>query len=538
MAAAINQQAAGVTTVSSPINGVDFYSPLFGMPPESAIRLINWWPEVYGNTHRRGYEVWSDDFPADTGWVFSYHTRGGGSFLHTFCADGKLYDITSRDTVYPPPARVAKVSGLSTNRWTGTQFANSAGTHRILVSGQDDPIWMHQTAPPAIVYDRLTIGDGLANGTIKGFNPANAIDVTIHQKRVWFVEKNSTLGWYLPPEQVFGEAKLFDFGPLFKHGGSLQSLATWTVDDGDGSDDLLVAFGTMGDVAVYKGIDPDTETTWALQGVYFAGEPIEGQRFHTKVSGDLKFLTTQGLVSMNDMLTSSRVVAPQNTIEARPVQQFLAEQASLYGFLAGWDVQFVPAINMLIINIPSVVDGGSMQVCENVVNSRWTTFLGMDAGCWCPDFQQVPFFCSADRICKGWTGHADDVSFQNTKGIPITALVQQAFNNFGTPTVTKQVGIYRPNFLTSTTVEWKASIAYNYKLVNQTVNSPVDDTGKYVWDIAIWDAAIWTGGLHLQHQWASAEGAGFAASLAMATKSYGEVVWASTDFTVTTGGVL
>lgn len=539
--AAVAQQGAGVSTVPSPTNGVDFYSPIFGMPPESAIRLTNWWPEVYGNTHRRGYEVWADALPGSAGFIFSYHTQTAGSHLHVFCADGGLYDVTSKDTVAPPPARVAKVSGLNTPLWTGTSFANPAGTHKILVSGLDNPIWMHQTAPPAIVYDRIAAGDGTA-GTISGFDPKGAIDVVAHQKRLWFVEKDSTKGWYAADvEVVTGVYKPFDFGPLFSHGGYLQSLATWTVDDGSGSDDLLVAFGSMGDIAVYAGINPEStveQGDWKLKGVFYVGPLIAGQQFYTKVNGDIKFMTTQGMVSMNDMLSGSRSVPPQANVEIRPVQQFLSEQASQYGFLQGWDVEFFAGINMLVVNIPSVVEGGALQAAENVVNSRWTTFLGMDANSWCPDFQKVPFFTMDDKVCRAWTGHVDHVTIADPKGIPITALVQQAYNFFGSPAISKQIGIYRPHFLKTTHVAWKSSIVYDYGIEHYISTPAFEPHDGYVWDTALWDSALWGGGLHLQYEWAHAEGCGFNASLVMATRSSGEVIWASTDYTLITGGVL
>jgi hypothetical protein len=149
-------------------------------------------------------------------------------------------------------------------------------------------------------------------------------------------------------------------------------------------------------------------------------------------------MTTQGLVSLNEMFTSNQAEQPSASIEARPVQQFLAEEATLYGFLSGWDVKFVPSNNMLVINIPSVTTEGSLQVCENVVNSKWTTFLGLDATCWVVDYQDVPFFGSGTKVMQGWTGNTDAVSITDSAGIPITALVQQAYNYFGTPANNKQ----------------------------------------------------------------------------------------------------
>ncbi len=535
---AVSAQAAGITTVPSPIGGVDFFSSLFGMPPENAIRLVNWWPDVYGCVHRKGYREWVTELPATVGSLFTYHQMRGRDTLYAFAGDG-MYDVTNRDVVGGLRAVSAPVvTGLSTSIWSASMFANSAGTHKVFVSGGDNPIWMHQGTNPTITFDRLTAGNGTDAGTISGFNPKDAIDITIHQRRIWFVEKDTNNGWYLPPDQVYGVAAKFDFGPMFKRGGFLQSLATWTVDGGDGSDDLLVAFSSEGDVAVYKGINPDSIDTWALQGVYYAGAPIEGHRFHTKVSGDIKFLTQQGLVSMNDMLTSTRVVSPQSNVESQPVQSFLADQANNYGFLPGWDVKFVPAINQLIINIPNVTSEGSIQVCENVVNSKWTTFLGLNAQCWVVDYRNVPFFGSGNKVMQGWTGNTDNVSLEDLAGRPITALAQQAYNFFGTPANNKQVGLYRPNFLTDRSVVWKAAVVYDFRLFTPLVNINPQAPGIPLWDTAIWDASYWAGGLHAQKDWASAEGVGFAGSLAIATRSDGEVIWVNTDFTVTAGGIL
>ena len=52
------------------------------------------------------------------------------------------------------------------------------------------------------------------------FRDAPDSPLTAHQKRMWFVQKNTTRGWYLPPDQIYGTAKYFDFGPLMTMGGT------------------------------------------------------------------------------------------------------------------------------------------------------------------------------------------------------------------------------------------------------------------------------------------------------------------------------
>src|SRR5215468_7225001 len=89
---------AEITTVPSAVGGVDFYSSLFEMPPENAVRMVNWWPEVYGCRHRLGFREWTTGLPAEVGSLFAYHSREGADKLYAFSGSG-MYDVTARDTV-------------------------------------------------------------------------------------------------------------------------------------------------------------------------------------------------------------------------------------------------------------------------------------------------------------------------------------------------------------------------------------------------------------------------------------------------------
>lgn len=519
---------AGVTTVAAPIGGLNAYDSLAGMPETDAIALVNWFPQVYGLYLRRGYQEHATGLGGSVNSLATYSNTLGTTKLFAW-ANARMYDVTSAGAVGAPI-----FTGLISTIWQHTSFANSAGSHMIAFSGSDDGIWVSGAG-----NQRLILGDGIVNATWSGVDPKNLIDVTIHQRRVWAVQKDTTYGWYLPPDQVYGVATRFDFGPLFKHGGYLQSLATWTVDDGDGADDMLVAIGSKGDVAVYKGINPSSADTWALTGVYYAGEPVSGRRFHTKVSGDIKFITQQGLVSLNDMLTSTKTSAAQNSIEARNIQTPLSEAASALGSLFGWEINFIPALNMLLINIPSITSEGNIQLVENVVNSKWCEFQGYDAQCFA-DYLNLPFYGGDNgTVYRGWTGHTDNVSAADPAGDDITGTCQQAYSYVGQPAVNKQVGMYRPNFLVESDLVYGSEIAYDFTFKTPAigVTSPASGASSR-WDSSIWDAALWSGQLKPQKAWSQAQGMGVAASLCMIARSNAEALWVSTDYTVASGGVL
>lgn len=410
-------------------------------------------------------------------------------------------------------------------------LANLISNHGILFNGVDDGIWIG----PAGVQ-RLIAGDGVTNATWKDVDPKNLICPTIHQKRIWAVETGTNFGWYLPPDQVYGDATKFDFGPLFKMGGKLVGLTTWTVDDGDGSDDNLVAISSNGEIAIYAGIDPSGSATWQLKGVYRMGPPVAGNRFWERIGGDVKFMTYQGLVSLNAMLTSTKTSPAQDTVEALKVQQPLSEAASALGTLAGWELYYSPELNMLIINVPSVTSIGSIQFVENLVNSKWCQFEGYDASCFCT-FNGLPFFGGKNgSIYQAWSGNADNVTLAGSAGNYIEARTQQAYSYLDGPGINKHVGMYRPTFIVTSTVEYGSVIAYNFSFKTPAINFSPTSESESQWDSALWDAATWSGSLRSQAEWTQAEGIGVTASLCMMARAKAEVIWVSTDYIFQVGG--
>lgn len=519
--------AASVKTVTAPVAGLDAYSSLAGTPENAAIALVNWFPQAYGLYMRRGYQEHVTGLGGSVKSLATYSNGLGAVKLYAW-ANNSMFDATTAG-----PVGAALLTGLVNDLWQTTAFANSAGTHLIAFNGASDGIWIHGST-----IDRLVVGDGIVNATWKNVDPKNLIDVTIHQRRVWAVEKNTTYGWYLPPDQVFGVASRYDFGPLFRHGGHLQTLTTWTVDDGDGADDMLVAVSSTGDVAVYKGIDPTNASTWALTGVYFMGAPVSGRRFASKVGGDVKFMTQQGIVSLNEMLTSTKTTQAQSNIESRPVQQPLSEAASALGNLEGWQTYFCPPLNMLIINVPSITTAGNIQFVENVVNSAWCEFNGYNARSFVT-YQNLPFFGGPNgKVYKGWFGHSDNVALAGGAGDPVIATVQQAYSYLDAPAVNKQIGMYRPNFLVSSDAIYGSEIAYDFTFKTPNFGFAVPGSAEARWNSAIWDVARWVGTLKAQRRWSQAQGMGVAASLCMVCQSNAETLWVSTDYTYTTGGPL
>ena len=96
--------------------------------------------------------------------------------------------------------------------------------------------------------------------------------VVSHMNRLWFADNAKLALYYLPLQQKSGELKELPLNAIFKRGGSIRAVYTWTLDGGMGLDDQLVIFSTNGEAAIYNGTDPDSD--FNLIGVYRFDSPM------------------------------------------------------------------------------------------------------------------------------------------------------------------------------------------------------------------------------------------------------------------------
>jgi hypothetical protein len=510
-------------SVASPVGGLNAKDSIVAMPEGDALIMQNWWPQPYGCTVRKGYQEWANGMPSSVGTIAPWADKTGVQKLFAWSAD-RVFDITT-----PGQAIPTVITGLTNSVWEYTNMVNSAGSHLIALNGLDDGIIYN------VVGNRLVAGNGTDPFTWSGINPKSAVCPTVHQHRLWVVEKNSANGWFLPTNAIYGIFKKYDFGPLFSRGGFLQFLTTWTLDDGSGATDHLIAVSSRGEAIVYEGINPEDDQNWKLTGVYYIGAPVSGRRAFCKAGGDQFILTQQGVISMSTILTSTKVNVKDRSITTDKIQFLMSELVSTYSQAFGWDLKYYPKDNLLLLNVPSVTAGGSVQLAANQITGAWTEFTGMDATCW-GYFGSTPVFGSHDgKVYQAWTGNRDKVEIDGTGGEGITSLVQQAYSYMGAPATLKQVGMYRPVFVVSDPAAFKSIIRYDFKGGSLTAPGPVPIGAASLWNAGIWNDSTWGGGDTVQKQWIQAEGMGVAASLLMIMKTEGEVLWISTDYSVLPG---
>jgi hypothetical protein len=437
-----------------------------------------------------------------------------------------MYDVSATGAVGAPIVSV----DITTDVWESTVMSNAAGNALIAVNGQDD----------GIIYDsggvaRIVAGDGIVANTWDGIDPKDALCPTIHQHRLWVIEKGTTRAWYLPPDAVQGTFVAYDFGPLFKHGGYLQILCTWTLDDGSGATDHLIGLSSEGEAVVYAGTDPDNDLLWGLTGVYFIGTPVAGRRGFAKVGGDIYILSNHGVVSMTTLLTSTSVKETSNKMPSDKIQFLVSELVADFSNLFGWDMKYFPKYDMLMMNVPGSASGGNIQLAANGITGAWTEFVSMDATCWAQFGSDMMFADYDGNVNIGWVGNVDAAEVDGSDGTAIVSNVQQAYTYAGAPATQKQIGMYQPVFVVSNSIAISTNIQYDFATDNITTPDVAPQDLTSLWGVGLWGTSLWGGGDSVQKQWIQANGMGVAASLRMVAQTEADVLWVATNYSFISG---
>lgn len=498
-------------SLSAPVKGWNARDPEAAMKPEYALVLENFFPETADVTTRGGAQDWVTGF---AGRVRSLLAYNGQSSEKLFAAtDAGIFDATASGAV--PASSIACTNGL----FQYTNFTTAAGHYIIAVNGTDDLLRYDGTSWTSV--DATAITGITATSQFVGVNS--------HKQRLWFVERASMNAWYLPTVSIAGAAVKFPLGAVFKRGGYLMAMATWTIDGGAGSDDFAVFISSEGEFAVYQGTDPASASTWALVGVYFIGKPL-GRRCFIKYGGDLLFLTQVGVFPASKALQNATVERSAAVTDRIDKAFNLAAEA--YKANSGWNATVFQAHNALLVNVPLVEAGTSEQYVMNTLTGAWCRFKGWDAYCFEIHNGRL-FFGGLTKVAEAWVGRADF-------GTNITFNAKQAFSYFGQRSEQKHFKLVRP--MLKVDGEASVSMGIDTDFANDPLSSQVSFSpgGLARWDAANWDEASWADDFAVRSQWRTVpakEGYCAALRLRIVTKSV-TVGWSATDFIWERGGML
>ena len=588
--AVAKQRTAITASLPAPIGGWNARDSLAEMNPLDAVQMVNFYPTPTDVTLRRGYTKSSTGIAGDvlsllnysgptgnalfgatsstiynvststatvslTGntsgqWVQTSITTAGGSFMPAVNGQDPMivYDGTrwQRSATTGTAQTISTITRGGTGNLTATMTTAVAhglvtgntitvagatpaefnGIYRVTVTGATTLTYTMATAPSG---DASTVGTYTVRYFITGEDSENFETVNLFKERLYFVIKDSLDFCYLPVDSINGAVSRFPLGGIFKNGGYLQAMGTWTIDAGYGVDDLAAFVTSNGEVAVYKGSDPSDPNDWSLIGIWQIGQTFN-RKCMFKFGGDLLVLTEGGLVPLSAGLQSTRLDPRVNITDK--IFFAISQATSLYSNLYGWQINYYAKQNMLILNVPAI-SGTEQYVMHNITKS-WARFTNIPANCW---------ELSGDDMYFGGDGFVGKFYDTNADaGQNIRAFAQQAYSYFDSRGQQKRFTMVRPILQTDNGVPTVlCGISTDFDTVDLTnqisFNPSILSIG--LWDIAEWDETNWGGGLVTTKIWQGVTGIGYAGSVSLNVASQAiELRWASTDYVMERGGVL
>lgn len=508
------QQDAVTTSVASPTGGWNARDPLANMNPLDAVYLQNIIPRTGFCETRKGSSNHLIDIVGAVQSLLVYNKDNGLSKLFA-CTNSGIFDATNPGTVG------ASLLTLTNGRLQYNQISTSGGQFLTAVNGIDK----------LVLYDGTTFSfiDGTSTPAITGVDTTTLIHVHNFKRRQFFVEKDSLSLWYLPLDSVAGAAVEFPLGAFFTRGGYIVACETWTIDAGEGIDDHLVIFTSEGEVAIYKGTDPSSASTWAARGLYYIGAAL-GYRSMTKVGGDVLLLTQTGAFPLSKGLQSATVNAKLAITDK--IQQAYINASTLYKNNFGWEAIVYPEEALLILNIPTINLASSEQYVMNTVTGAWCSFTNWNAICFAL-VNGVLYYGTQGRVVKAYVGESD-----NGAVIPVDG--KSAYNYFNSPGQNKQWTLCRLILQSTGSVATQLALEVDFEQDFLFAGPTITPPNVTLWDVGIWDDALWGGSEVFSKDWSSPSGkVGYCASTRIKINSTTtQVKWIATDYVYKKGGVL
>lgn len=487
------RRVAKTKTFSAPVRGLNASESLALMDPADALVLENVICRPGYLEARKGYIDHVTGFAAQVETLFSYTGTTGTPKLFA-AANTAIYDVTTTGAL-----GAAVITGLTSAYWSQTQISNQAGNFLIAVNGQDD--------------GRIYNGTTWSLFSPGGISSALLSHVTVWKRRVWMVEEASFRAWYLAADAISGAATSFNFSGVFKRGGRLLSLLTWSLDGGEGvgndADDYLLAVTSVGEVAVYKGTDPSSASTFALVGVYFVGAPI-GERYYAHLGGDLALLTTEGIISATKFTS---IINKRSNLTYR-IQDTILRDIATYGAVKGWEVHVFRAESLLLIHVP----GENYQWVMSTLTGAWSKLLYTASRTWATIDTRV--------FSGGLTTVFQNLTTGTDRGSAITWTVVPAFTYMRSPTTPKHFTLGRLALETDAlpAIQQRLLVDFNLDLANLTPTGTPGATGAR-WGSALWGRSLWGAASNIAafRPWHTLNGVGYSATQAIRGTSLGVV---------------
>jgi len=320
--------------------------------------------------------------------------------------------------------------------------------------------------------------------------------VTAHMNRLFFADESNLAVYYLPLQQKDGVLTVLPLNAIFKRGGTIKAMYTWTVDGGMGLDDQLVIFTTNGECAIYSGVDPDTDL--GLVGVYRSDPPMSKHSV-IQYGGELYVMLPTGVTPMTSMIKAGK--EGLEAVDRSITPMFLANSIA-HRDQAGWELFLNPSSGRLFCNMP--LGGGRYdQMVRSMPKAIWSKFEDCPARTW---GWINPYVYFGDDYGNIYQMHP---LYRTDDGAPIRVDVQMAWSQFKTPSL-KHFKMILPYIITDGNPRPFVDVKVDYDsspILNQPEISETEE-GTAAWDFAVWDVDDWVGGSRNWGNWTGVAGLG------------------------------
>lgn len=446
-----------------------------GAKVNGAFVLENYFPTTTGIRMRRGSETFATigNGLLDTASLFAYVN---GNNVKLFGATtAALYDITAGAHVATPA-----IAGLNGGDWSSAQFATPGGIFLRAVNGVDTPL----------VYDGAAFS---ASPAISGVDANTLSYVWVHQRRLFFVKKNSLSAFYLPADSIGGAAVELPLGGVFTRGGSLLFGSSWSLETGGGGlSEQCVFVTTEGEAAIFQGTDPSVSTSWSKVGVYRIGKP-RGAKAHIRAGGDLVIATDIGFVPLSQAIQRD-VSALSPTAVSYPIEDAWNEAVALRS-AEPWGCEVWPAKQMVLVSLPTIEGSPPQMLVGNARTGAWGVYTGWDGKCLQLFGDRLFFGSTAGRIIEAEVTGSDD-------GIPYTSICVPLFDALKAPASLKTSLLMRATLKARSEIIPQLSLQADYNVSLPPSPDPsgtIADGGGGVsvivvndaWGSGIWGVSFW-----------------------------------------------
>lgn len=530
-------RTAIIKSIPAPTKGLNDFDSIANMDPTFALDMLNMFPSAKSLKVRNGYKEWMTGFSGPVKTLMVYNANNGANKLFA-CTDIGIFDATSSGAAGAP------VVSLTNGYTSYVNYSNVAGQYLISVNGAD----MGQLYDGTSWIPMSTIGASTQDMSM----------VTSYNKRLWFAEKNSMTAWYLPVDAISGTLTPFYLGPIFKMGGFLQNIFTWTLDSGDGMNDVLIFQSNKGEIAGYVGTDPSAVATWDYQANYFVGAPL-GDRTTEDLGGDVAMLTIGGIVPISKVVGGTQAISKDGDTLSKNISKTFNDLITTIGQSPNWEIKNFPTQTALYVNFPATGGTDATQFVMNTLTGAWTKY-DYPIRTMAEHNQTLYFSDELGRIhVVDPTNNLDAVDILGTSGQFIVSGCQTAYNYFELLGTNKTFGLIRPLFISqyAPSILTNVSVDFNPNSIAGVpspaggptsvdfwdtalwdVNlwfAPNAPTQSDVWDTGIWDETIWSPPVNAQYQWIGVGQMGYAASLAIKLATNAPTEFVSCDWSLTPG---